>query len=481
MNRTLHAAIAAVFLAAGAGCDEQTGPDPSSGGSGGTGGGPTSTTGSEGPTSGTDTGASAGSAPASTGSGGTPCDPLADATDTTPTPGECQGNVAVTCGQDGFLVHERCGEGTECREYVLDEQMFNADPNNPAWVPHRTVDWAGCLPIGAESCERIWTGSYYVWADPPHCDGASKLVCLGFPAPDLFGNAPQLQYGGPEGYLSVVDCPAGERCAGSSSIDQLTCIPESTPACDGTEPNCGAGGIEHCYGTWESLPGYKWVEPCTAGMVCYEGTSGPFCREPGEVPCDDATFVEACSADFGSIVDCYQGWTIHQSCSMCLDDGQTVPCRCDALTDLVGWSWIGGNLSCSEAVGLACVPQAAADCDPLVDQDQCVGDVAHRCVGHWDVIDCAAHGLVCDVGAGHAGCRAPNAQPCEPWNYQETCDGTEIVACCACEFYPWFAPAPPAPCVTGFEIRLDCADWGSVYACEPPQFPEPWGECVYMP
>lgn len=477
-------ALGVVSLAFVAGCGEDPGESGGSGGDGGSGdGGATSAaeTSSAGKTTGSSSNATSTTA-ASSSTGGEPCDPLKNADDLSPTPGHCDGDVAVTCGQDGFLVFERCNGGTECREYELSEWRFNGLIDPPVWEPARTVDWAACLPVGAESCPVAWNGNYYWMVDPPHCEGASKIMCRNMPAPDLFSNYPQLQYGSETGWLSVVDCPSGEKCAGSDTIDQLTCIDEDTPACDGTEPSCAGDAIEYCAGTWESLPGYKVLYDCTPGLTCYEGTSGPFCREPGEVPCDDATFDPVCTGDASAIVSCYNGWTSHQSCATCFDGAQQVPCRCDDLATATGWSWNGNGLDCSESHGLACVPQAAADCDPDVDVDVCNGAVAHRCVGHWDDIDCGALGQICEVAAGRAGCRDANAPACDPWSFQQSCDGDVIVSCCACDrSNVLFGPPPAAPCVTGYEVRADCGAWGP-YVCDPPEWMgSPWAECVFMP
>ncbi len=360
------AAFSAASLAVCAGCTEETSPADGSGGSGAGGANTPAPSSSDVSTSAATTSASTSmtSTSASSSSGGEPCAPLENADDPSPTPGHCDDGVAVTCAQDGFLTSERCDGGTECREYELSEWRFDGQGDPPAWVPARTIAWAGCVPAGAETCPREWDGNNYTWIEPPHCEGTSKAMCLGMPAPDLTSNLPQLKYGGEEGFLSVVDCPNGEKCAGSDTIDQLTCIDVDTPACDGSEPSCSGDGIEWCAGTWESLPGYEMVGDCALDWTCSEGTAGPFCQQPGEVPCDGAAFTTTCNDDATAIVTCYQGWTNHQSCAACWDGNQQVPCRCDVLASPNGWSWSGNELECFESQSLACVPLAAADCDP---------------------------------------------------------------------------------------------------------------------
>jgi hypothetical protein len=406
------------------------------------------------------------------------CAPLKNAEDPTPTPGLCQGDVAITCGQDGFLIEEPCQAGFSCVEYELTEKRFDGIAG--VWVDGRTVGWAGCLPEGAAPCPIEWKGNYFWSTDPPRCEGVDRVQCLPMPAPSLFDNFPQLQYGSEEGYVRVSPCPAGERCAGSDTVDVLTCIDEATPSCDGSEPTCTAGGIEYCYGTWESLPGYVVVQTCDPGTVCYEGTDYPFCEVPGELPCDPAATPTACAPDGGSIVSCVNGFTHHDSCALCVDDGQNVPCRCDTLASQTSWGWTPDGLLCTESATPACVPQAAADCDPLIDVDFCDGDVAHRCVGHWDDIDCGALGMVCGVGDGVAGCRAPDAAACDPGT-QQSCDGDTIVGCCGCGWVTiLLGPGLQAPCVSGFEVRSDCSALGS-YQCDPPEAWYPWAECEFVP
>lgn len=384
--------------------------------------------------------------------------------------------MATTCGQDGFLEHDACDAGTECKTYTLHEKRFNADPDNPAWIDAREVTWAACLPAIATACPVEWNGNYYWPTNAPHCDGPQKISCRMVPAPDLFSNSPQLLYGADEGYVQSDACASGSKCAGGDTIDVLTCIDEDTPACDGTEPSCSGNGIEYCGGTWESLPGYKVVEPCQGANVCYEGTGGPFCGPAGEVPCAEGTS-PACAPDDASIVGCYNGFTYHQSCAMCSSPTGQVPCRCDETASSSGWTWTPNGLVCSESMWPACVPAAAPDCDPATDADTCVGNVAHRCLGHWEDIDCAAVGKVCGVGDGVAGCRAANAPACST-GANESCAGTEIVGCCTCgSLQVLFGPQLDAPCVSGFEARVDCADMGT-YHCETTAV---WAECKFGP
>lgn len=469
----------ALLLALGCGDDAATGGgEPEVGGSGSAAGGDSSAGGAA--VMGGASSAGGGSAGGSTSTSmQVPCAPLSNADNPSPTPGVCQGNVAVTCGQDGYLAQEACPSGFACVEYDLSEKRF--DGLAAVWVDGRTVGWAGCLPDGAAPCPLEWNGNYFWSTEPPHCDGADQVQCLPKPAPSLFDNYPQLQYGADEGYVRILPCQPGERCAGSDTVDQLTCIDAATPACDGSEPKCTPEGIEHCYGTWESLPGYAAVEPCYQGAVCYEGSDYPFCGAPGEVACDAAASPTVCAPDNGSIVSCSNGFTHHSSCAQCLEDGQNVPCRCDTLVSSTGWGWSPDGLVCSESQTPTCVPQAAADCDPQVDLDVCNGDVAHRCVGHWDDVDCGALGMVCGVGDGVAGCRAPDALACDPGTFQQSCDGDTIVACCGCG-WAWilFGPSLPAPCVSGFEVRADCAAWGP-YHCDPPANFADLAECVYSP
>mgnify|MGYP001546726799 CR=1 FL=1 len=111
---------------------------------GGTGGSTTSTGGAESvsvASSSADTGTTT-AASSSTGMG-TPCTPLKDGVDPNPTPGACEGNVAVTRGQDGFLASESCSGGSSCAEYDLQEWRFDGNSTNPMWVKGRTVHWAG--------------------------------------------------------------------------------------------------------------------------------------------------------------------------------------------------------------------------------------------------------------------------------------------------------------------------------------------------
>lgn len=416
---------------------------------------------------------------------GEPCKPLANADDPHPTPGSCDGSTATTCGQDGFLVHDACDAGSACVEYTLHEKRFNADPDNPAWEDGRDVKWAACLPADAEKCPTAWNGNYYWATDPPVCDGANRVRCRNVPSPDLFSNFPQMIWGNEEGWVEVLPCGADEKCAGGDTVGELGCIDADTPDCDGTEPKCSGNGIEYCAGTWLSEPGYKDVEPCNGGGVCYEGTGGPFCDQPGETPCDDATTPTTCTANLDAVITCYNGWTHHGSCATCYGPtGQMVPCRCEEETNTPGWwSFSNGQLTCEKSTAFTCVPKTVTDCDPAVDADTCNGDVAHRCLGYWEDIDCAAVGKICGVGAGVAGCRDPNAVACDPIATASTCQGDEIHGCCTCGRIPTlFAPQQDVPCVTGFMGVLDCSDLGSgAYDCKVQNPPFGIAECVYDP
>jgi hypothetical protein len=222
------------------------------------------------------------------------------------------------------------------------------------------------------------------------------------------------------------------------------------------------------------------AESCGAGLTCYDGITKPHCGAPGEVACDPASFVNTCSPDGGSIVSCYDGFTYHASCSPCMDEhGVMGPCRCSTEVTVDGFEWTAESVSCEEATQLTCVPISEGACDPATDADVCNGNVAHRCVNHWEDVDCAASGLVCDVGQGRAGCREANAAACNTTTQQ--CDGTEIVACCMCGS-GWFHPAlPEPPCVPGFEVRGDCLGLGQYYTCAPSGGPFGSATCVFQP
>ncbi len=411
---------------------------------------------------------------------GLPCTPLKDGVSPNPTPGECQGNVAVTCGQDGFLTQETCTGSSTCSTYDLTEQRF--DGLAAKWVDGRTVGWAGCKPAGTTPCVMSWNGNTYEPTTQPHCEGANKFQCVRPPAPDLFSGSPQLQYWTKDGWLLDEACGATERCAGGN-IGSLTCIPTSTPPCDGTEPFCSAQGIVQCYGQWESQPGYRVTEPCNVpGDVCHQGAQYPFCGSAAEVPCDEATFgPRHCEAGGGSVVECYNGFTSHSNCATCLDgQGQTVACHCDQVYSNSGSSWTPATgLVCSSSPSPSCVPQATVDCNPMVEPDTCNANVAHRCVGHWEDLDCAAKGLVCGVTNGLAGCKSATAAACAP-GYHSHCDGTTMVACCGCGNGGFlFGPVPP-PCVPGFEVRSDCAMMGGMYSCQAQPPPFSAVECKFM-
>ncbi len=266
----------------------------------------------------------------STGGAAPECRALKNADDPSPTPGVCDGNTAVTCGQDGELVAEPCTAGSSCQTYPLVEYRW--DPTEGSgWIEGRPdLVWAGCIPDGAEPCATPWNGDVFKPTEPPRCEGIDQVRCLLKPAPNLFDNTPQLYLGAVEGYVSVVGCAAGLKCAlGDVS---LTCIDEATPDCDGSEPACSADGtaLKLCHDNGGS-PGYVVVEPCSAGEVCYEGTISDFCAPPGKAPCDDAATPRTCSVDGSAIEDCYNGWTRETSCALCPD---AVSCRCDEVASI---------------------------------------------------------------------------------------------------------------------------------------------------
>ncbi|NUP08719.1 MAG: hypothetical protein HOW73_21940 [Polyangiaceae bacterium] len=458
MKGTLSALLAVLLLVA---CGDDT--NPASGGSGGAapgnGGGGAGGAESSGGGVQSNGGAGAEGGMPSTSTGGSggeaiPCTPLADLDAPNPTPSACDDNVAITCGQDGFLVEDACAPDETCHTYELQEWTLQV---NGDWLEGRLVEWAGCIPTDAAPCSLEWNGHYYE-SELPYCEGPDKVWC-GLP-PGPVDVSPQSGFGTTDSWLHRQSCGANEICAGSDTIGSLTCLPEDTPLCDGTEPFCDNDTIVSCFGTWESEPGHRQAQACAGSDVCYEGTYQgnpmPFCRAPGEVPCDDETYTLHCDVDGTTVVGCWYGFTYHQSCATCFDDGQMVPCRCDTA--------LGAGCSTSEQ--LACVPNSKPDCDPATDADYCDGDIAYRCLGYWEPYDCAAEGLECGVGAGVAGCRAANAPECKGTG--QSCDGTEIVGCCDCQgsLFILFGPPNRPPCVPGFETRVDCADLGLTYSCE---------------
>src|SRR4051812_20062299 len=93
------------------GCSSDLVQSTTSSGAGGTAGSNASTTSSV-ATATSSTGAStsttSSTSPASSGRAVAWCSPLKNAFDPAPTPGKCEGSVAVTCGQDGSLAEETC-------------------------------------------------------------------------------------------------------------------------------------------------------------------------------------------------------------------------------------------------------------------------------------------------------------------------------------------------------------------------------------
>jgi hypothetical protein len=399
-----------------------------------------------------------------------PCAPLKNPNEMNATPGRCENGAAITCGQDGFLETEVCAAGDSCQVYSLQEYRFNGSIDNPAWEPGpRTIEWAGCLPPG-EPCTMEWNGQYFTPVNGPYCDGPDQNRCLWKPAPNLSDFSPQMQFGTEEGWLQTETCPNGSRCAGGENYPDFVCIDEATPDCDGTEPRCLGNGIERCIGAWADPPGYKAIEACAANQICYEGTDYPFCSEPGAVPCTEGTPI-VCTSDGTAVASCSNGYIGHRSCATCWDGAQMVPCRCDSILD-------GRGGGCTEYQQIACVPQAAVDCDLASAVDTCVGNVAHRCIGYWDDVDCASLGKICGVVDGIAGCRDANAQPCEAGPTPNRCEADIVVSCCACGSAYGFPPSSVIPCVTGYEVRSDC---GAVPDYECGDLPPSSAYCYFNP
>lgn len=435
-------------------CGDDDGPStggsgaspPSDGGAGATGGaGGTATTGGTGGTGGAPTTSVGGSG--GSGGEGVPCTPLSDVDAVNPTPGSCENNVAVTCGQDGYLVEEPCAADETCLTYDIQEWIILPSTE---LAEGRLVEWAGCVQTDAPECVMQLVGSHYE-PEPGHCDGADKLECFLPPNPGLIG--PRV-YGTEHGYLLRESCGVDEKCVVSNPLyGTLACIPEDTPPCDGTEPFCDGDTIIRCQGASESDPGYQWPEACNIpGTICYQtGNFVAYCDVPGEVACDDNSFATACE-DAATIVYCQAGFTHHTDCSTCIEDGQQVPCRCD--TEI--------SSGCSNNSKIVCAPDSEPDCDPQTEADYCAGDVAYRCIGRWEAFDCGTEGLQCDVADGVAGCRAADA----PLSSSQSCEGTELVGYCHCtgEMFGFFGPS--VPCVPGYEIRFDCASLVPPHSCD---------------
>lgn len=435
--RTSRFHVCALLLLVVACGDERpyVGGGEASGGSATSGGGPASG------------GGATGGAAATGGQGGGPtqCRPLKNADDPTPTDGVCDGDKAITCDQDGALVVETCATGWSCRTYPLIEYRW--DPKSAVWLDGRAgIIWAACLPDGASTCPTPWTGEWFETTEFPHCDGADQIRCTKKPAPDLHNNGVSLELGSDEGYQLAEPCDAGLKCAGNGSLDFLTCIDAATPSCDPNDPawnntaHCvpDSAAVTYCQPDGQSQPGYVVTTACDVGDICYPGTVFDFCAPPGKIPCDEATTPWTCTPDGQGIHLCDNGYEATQDCLTACNEAA---CRC---ADLV-WGYADYQ-TCAEEMRAQCVGASLVACDPALNADSCVGDVAHRCKGVWTDIDCGAEGLECGVNQGIAGCRAAGAPPNDL--VQVRCEGDVLVDRCECG---------QGDCVPGYERRVDCA------------------------
>lgn len=396
-----------------------------------------------------------------------PCTPPGSDTTTTPSPGRCEGDTAVTCDvATRTEKREACGADAVCTRFDLEEMKFAHDGSG--WMPSRTIPWAACVPNDAEPCALSFANGWRPTATPYNqCAGDARVSCRvpNLPKyPDVTTDHWQLAIGGPAGFKIPTPCPAGETCRVALGIDETSCFPKAAAACTAATPRrCEAGGFTYCSSTYS----YERVRTCSNGESCGAGCDGLLvCAPGGATQCDPATTGASCATP-----------TILATCS-------SVSCRTESRDcSKVGVVMPGGKVTtvpgrCAVVAGEArCIRASAVVCDPHSFIERCDGSNAVRCSGGLEqATDCAATARECAIASGKAGCRDAQAPACGAQT-PASCSGTALVSCCPAS---GVAAAGPyvAPCVPGYEYRFDCRSVNPQLTCILRGAVRPFAECA---
>jgi len=402
------------------------------------------------------------------GGAGVPCTSPGEGLEVTPTPGKCESNTAMTCGADGYLEDDVCGNDANCVEFeVVEHKYASVNGTDWGWLDSRTFTWAGCVPTDAEPCSLEWNGNYFAWGDDvPKCTGPDPSYCGPPQMPQYTVSGVQTTEGTTLGHYKIKPCAElGDVCYEPlqwepNSISDLGCFPPDAPACTEAAQDCVGTVREECHANFGVLS----QSDCSAqGELCVEGCGGTtaFCKPPGTETCDPVTHPQECSTE-----------TSYDACQNCMVEPRD--CTWVLVYDPATGQFADEPGKCVILNGAAaCALESLVLCDQATTPDACNGDIATSCPGYVQEFDCASVGLICDMNGDVAGCREPDAQTCvDPWSTQ--CAGTSLVSCCDEAGSQWYSSYP---CVPGYEVITDCA---SVFPpdgyCE--QY-DPWyGDCT---
>lgn len=375
---------------------------------------------------------------------GKPCTPPGLDITSKPTPGRCQGSVAITCDGETKTEHsEACSGDTECRTFELDERKFDRDTGN-GWLDSRKYTWAACIPKDAAPCTLTFNSIGGQWrpVDKPFftCDGDDEVSCR-VPRPDYPEGTKdgwQLAVGALDGWFFRTPCPAGETCRQALHEDRTKCGPKSAAACTpGATARCEQGGVTIC----DFEYGYEVHGACAAGQVCGPICDGRIgCFPTGAAVCEPASKPTACDTA-----------TSYTRCNELTCLPKVEDCSSILASTPGGWANFPGK--CAVVQGSPrCILTTDVVCDAATFVERCDGAKAVRCRdGLERAASCDLEGLVCGIASGKAGCKAAQAPACTAGS-PSTCDGGTVVSCCRADGLS----RGGQPCVPGYESRYDC-------------------------
>lgn len=389
-------------------------------------------------------------------------------------PKDCDGNVRITCGEEGYVVRESCGEGYscvagDCRKNAdggvnvgddCDESSFagrcDGKTSELKCVGGKVVSSA-CEPgyeCTSQKCEKSTIGSACDEATfTSRCDGdLHQIVCKdGVETRESCARGMACSGGqcssACTGNLSVCDSDGNQLLCEDNVIVPTPC-PGSQKCVDGVCGTTCQSGYKGCSLDGASklfcgADGLVKSEVCPSGFKC-NGDTGECTDVAVDVDCTEETLPKQCSAE-GEVVECVDGKVVKYSCANANESCYLGECHqlapCGESTYTPKCIDEGARKVCKEnmeyvetcAAGEVC---HGGVCQKISTENECTdggvacvsANIAKKCVnGVWQQYYCNVGTETCN--SGECANKSSGLESCVESEYVASCDGNTREIC----------------------------------------------------
>lgn len=350
---------------------------------------------------------------------------------------QCDGSYKQVCsGEDGILhclmgyvVYDKCGENQFCdndiciQKVSCDEATFEPRCNNASEQVVCSNGYQHFVKCEDGSCVN---GKCSKSCDPGYkacsSDGKTAMQCVG-------------------GEIVKTFCE-GNTCADGECHDPEYCL------ADEYQSSCVDGKIKHC------VSGTVVIEECQGYLECYNGacvSDGP-CDKNMTPICLSDSQVQSCS-DSGnkSITSCESGEVcVNGVCQKgnesCTDESKTCE-SANVYRNCVDGKWVSGYCDVASEVCIAgvCTPKTDTETCSILEKDSCDESSVVSCeYGYRVKRECAAE-QVCVDGL------CQDSVPSEPPKPGDDCESTTFESMCLND-------GNTTACVDGKVVSISCGD-----------------------